>query len=82
MRAEYDYNPALQNLQCLILGLTDLMLKMSRIKKKNYKNDNSVLCLPQEEFIVLVGPSKIQIKHNWVKNPNWLGQTSWLFMSV
>ena len=34
MRAEYDYNPALQNLQCLILGLTDLMLKMSRIKKK------------------------------------------------
>ena len=24
MPARYDYNPALQNLQCLILGLTDL----------------------------------------------------------
>ena len=24
MRAGYDYNPALQNLQCSILGLTDL----------------------------------------------------------
>ena len=24
MRAGYDYNRALQNLQCLILGLTDL----------------------------------------------------------
>ena len=24
MRAGYDYNPALQNLQCLSLGLTDL----------------------------------------------------------
>ena len=23
IRAGYDYNPALQNLQCLILGLTD-----------------------------------------------------------
>ena len=34
MRAGYDYNPALQNLQCLILGLTDLMLKIERIKKK------------------------------------------------
>ena len=26
MRAGYDYNAALQNLQCLILGLTDLTL--------------------------------------------------------
>ena len=26
MRAGYDYNPALQNLQCLILGHTDLTL--------------------------------------------------------
>ena len=26
MRAGYDYNPALQSLQCLILGLTDLTL--------------------------------------------------------
>ena len=28
MHAEYHYNPALQNLQCLILGLTDLTLKI------------------------------------------------------
>ena len=28
MRAGYYYNPALQNLQCLILGLTDLMLNL------------------------------------------------------
>ena len=27
MRAGYDYDPALQNLQCLILGLTALTLK-------------------------------------------------------
>ena len=26
MRAGYYYNPALQNLQCLILGLVDLIL--------------------------------------------------------
>ena len=26
MRAGYDYNPALQNLQCFILGLTDLKI--------------------------------------------------------
>ena len=26
MRAGYDYHAALQNLQCLILGLTDLTL--------------------------------------------------------
>ena len=26
MRAGYDYNPALQNLQCLILGPIDLIL--------------------------------------------------------
>ena len=24
MRTGYDYNPALQNLQCLVLGLSDL----------------------------------------------------------
>ena len=26
MRAEYDYNPPLTNLKCLILGLSDLTL--------------------------------------------------------
>ena len=63
------YNPAIQSLQCLILGLTDLTLKIFKNETKNY--NNNVLCLSQEEFIVLVGPSKIQIKYNWVKNPNW-----------
>ena len=28
MRAGYDYNPALQNLQCLIFGPTDLTLNL------------------------------------------------------
>ena len=32
--------------------------------------------------MALVGPSKIQIKYNWVKNPNWPGQTRWLFTSI
>ena len=34
MHAEYHYNPALQNLQCLILGLTDLTLKIWKLKEK------------------------------------------------
>ena len=34
MCAGYDYNPALLNLQCLILGLKDLTLKLKKKKLK------------------------------------------------
>lgn len=40
MCAGYDYNPALLNFQCLILGLKDLILKL---KKKKLKK-NSYFC--------------------------------------
>ena len=38
MRAEYDYNPVLQNLQCLILGAHRFNVKnVKNLKKKLQK---------------------------------------------
>ena len=47
MRAGYDYNPALQNLPCLILGFTDLTesktYKLKRFLSQRFQV--LVLCL-------------------------------------
>ena len=47
MRAEYDYNPALQNLQCLILGLTDLMLNLCAPKL-------NIAHLQERDFVLII----------------------------
>ena len=36
IRAGYDYNPVLKNVQCLIFGLTDLMLSQCVPKHFSY----------------------------------------------
>ena len=36
IHAGYDYNPALQNMQCLIFGLTDLMSSLCAPKHFSY----------------------------------------------
>ena len=47
MRAGYYYNPALQNLQCLILGLTDLMLNLWAPKL-------NIAHLQERDFVLII----------------------------
>ena len=43
--AGYEYNPALKNVQCLIFGLTDLMLSLCAPKHFSY------LAMPERPWI-------------------------------
>ena len=56
---------------------------------QNNKNEIKILYLPSAVFIaqVLMEPSEqlkkiFHIEHDFVMNPNWPWQTSWLFTSV